>query len=276
MNENTPGSMSPDRVPMTRPARGVRPMDVSMLRPPEMAAALAPLPRCSTTSFGVLDRLLRARRPLGGSRRRRTCRGSRSGAPDAPRARTSGRRRCRSAPAWRGGRRCRRRRPVARPGSVSMATRMPSRLRRVVQRRQGFQLLDGRHDVLGDDDRVAEPVTAVHDPVPDGQQARRGRGSARSLRGTRRATHRPARSRCVGDADRSLQRVPSAVRAVEGFVPRLGLALADPLDAALGERGLRGGVDQLVLQRRRPGVDHEDRSRASVGAVTTSPRPGSP
>ena len=43
------GSMSPDRVPMTRPSSGVRPIEVSTLRPPRTAQADAPLPRCSVT-----------------------------------------------------------------------------------------------------------------------------------------------------------------------------------------------------------------------------------
>ena len=60
MNENSPGSMSPERVPITRPSSGVSPMDVSMLRPPEIAAALAPFPRWRTTrsrsATGALSR----------------------------------------------------------------------------------------------------------------------------------------------------------------------------------------------------------------------------
>ncbi len=44
------GSTSPLRVPITRPASGVSPIEVSMLRPPSTAHALAPLPRCSTTT----------------------------------------------------------------------------------------------------------------------------------------------------------------------------------------------------------------------------------
>ncbi len=40
-----------------------------------------------------------------------------------------------------------------------------------MQRRKGFQLLDGGQDLLVDDDRLAEPVAAVDHPVPDGQEA---------------------------------------------------------------------------------------------------------
>ena len=40
-----PGSMSPERVPMARPASGVRPIEVSIGRPLRIAAADAPLPR---------------------------------------------------------------------------------------------------------------------------------------------------------------------------------------------------------------------------------------
>ena len=45
---STPGSTSPARVPMTRPSSGVSPIEVSTGRPPRIAAAEAPLPRCST------------------------------------------------------------------------------------------------------------------------------------------------------------------------------------------------------------------------------------
>ena len=39
------GSMSPLRVPMTSPSRGVKPMEVSMLLPCSIAVTEAPLPR---------------------------------------------------------------------------------------------------------------------------------------------------------------------------------------------------------------------------------------
>ena len=39
-------SMSPERVPMTSPASGVRPIEVSMLTPPRTGTGRAPLPRC--------------------------------------------------------------------------------------------------------------------------------------------------------------------------------------------------------------------------------------
>ena len=47
----TPGSTSPERVPITRPSIGVSPIDVSIGRPPTIADADAPLPRCSTIWF---------------------------------------------------------------------------------------------------------------------------------------------------------------------------------------------------------------------------------
>ena len=46
--ETTPASMSPERVPITRPSNGVSPIEVSNGRPPTIADADAPLPRCST------------------------------------------------------------------------------------------------------------------------------------------------------------------------------------------------------------------------------------
>ena len=44
----TEGSMSPVRVPITRPSSGVSPMEVSTGSPPRTAEAEAPLPRWST------------------------------------------------------------------------------------------------------------------------------------------------------------------------------------------------------------------------------------
>ena len=43
------GSMSPQRVPMTRPSSGVNPMLVSTLRPPWTAVMLHPFPRWQVT-----------------------------------------------------------------------------------------------------------------------------------------------------------------------------------------------------------------------------------
>ena len=45
-----PASMSPERVPMTRPSSGVMPMLVSVECPNSTAQALAPFPRWSVTS----------------------------------------------------------------------------------------------------------------------------------------------------------------------------------------------------------------------------------
>ena len=43
--QESPGSRSPERLPMGRPAAGVKPMVVSMLLPWRTAVMLAPLPR---------------------------------------------------------------------------------------------------------------------------------------------------------------------------------------------------------------------------------------
>ena len=45
MRRTAAGSMSPERVPMTRPSRGVMPMEVSTTLPFSTAAMLLPLPR---------------------------------------------------------------------------------------------------------------------------------------------------------------------------------------------------------------------------------------
>ena len=46
-----PASMSPERVPMGRPASGVKPMEVSTLLPPSIAVTEEPLPRWQEISL---------------------------------------------------------------------------------------------------------------------------------------------------------------------------------------------------------------------------------
>ena len=59
-----PGSMSPDRVPITSPSIGVRPIDVSTGLPPTIADAEAPLPRCSTIWLSDSSGVCQERRRL--------------------------------------------------------------------------------------------------------------------------------------------------------------------------------------------------------------------
>ena len=53
---STAGSMSPQRVPMSSPSSGVKPIDVSTERPRSMAATEQPLPRWQVTSLDLLER----------------------------------------------------------------------------------------------------------------------------------------------------------------------------------------------------------------------------
>ena len=50
-NEKMLGSTSPERVPITKPSKGVRPMLVSMDLPLRTAVMEAPLPKWAMTSF---------------------------------------------------------------------------------------------------------------------------------------------------------------------------------------------------------------------------------
>ena len=45
------GSISPERVPIKRPAKGVKPMVVSMHLPPFTAEMLEPFPKWQVTTF---------------------------------------------------------------------------------------------------------------------------------------------------------------------------------------------------------------------------------
>ena len=60
MNSIQVGSISPERVPITSPSNGVRPIDVSTHFPPSTAEIEEPLPRWHTTIFkssGFLPRI---------------------------------------------------------------------------------------------------------------------------------------------------------------------------------------------------------------------------
>ena len=64
MKKWSAGSMSPDLVPITRPSRGVRPIEVSMLTPPCTAAQLAPLPKMEGDEVQCLRRFAQIPRRL--------------------------------------------------------------------------------------------------------------------------------------------------------------------------------------------------------------------
>ena len=95
--------------------------------------------------------------------------------------------------------------------------------------RERGEVVDRPLDVGRDDGRAVEPVPAVDDAVPD------------------RLRLRQAADRVERRADRR-------------FVVGRAAGLPDPLDGAGGVHVARPRVDELVLQRRGPGVQHEDRA----------------
>ena len=128
---------------------------------------------------------------------------------------------------------------------------------RVVQRRQRGEGVDLRDDLVVDDDRRAEDRAAVHHPVADRDHVRRRRGPGRPRRTAPSTARRPAPWSATGSV-RSV--VLPRVRVLDG-----ALVLADPLDDARRDRLAADGVDQLVLDRRRAGVDDEHGSRVGSG-----------
>jgi hypothetical protein len=60
MKSTMAGSMSPERVPITRPSSGVMPIEVSTELPARMAATEQPLPRCSVMTFVSSRRMPRS------------------------------------------------------------------------------------------------------------------------------------------------------------------------------------------------------------------------
>ena len=209
----SPGSTSPERVPITRPCSGVSPIEVST------ATAAADRRGRAAVAQVQHDLVELGRVPaeqLGAAPGRRTgarCRGSRTGGSGAARPARAGSRRCGPPRAgWRR-RRCRRPRRAGRrkprPGRLD-----PGHGARVVQRRQRDQVADLVDHGVVDDHRVGE-VRARR--APPGARPRRCPTASRSTPalGPARADHRQRDGRAVvGDS--------------------AAAGLADPLDGALG------------------------------------------
>ena len=248
----TPGSMSPQRVPITRPSIGVSPIDVSTGRPPTIADADAPLPRCSTIWFSA-PAARPGTRPPARRRTGATCRETRTGGCAMLRPIPVDR--VRRGRRWQvveeGGVE---HRDMRRSGSALRATSIPSiaagcaaapaatvrRASRSGRRRQ----------------RRADRVrAAVHHPMSDGDQ-------------------RDVSSRCTGLVEQfERSQAASWSRRVVAQRPRRRRRRpASPIRSTMPSASMRPGSGRrLVLDRRRPGVDHQDRARG----VITCPAPGS-
>ena len=136
------GSTSPERVPITRPSSGVRPIEVSTDRAAADGGRARRRCRGAARSRSRLGRR-RAEQPRRPRRETYGVRGAvEAVAADAvrPRATSADRVGVRAPAAASGGTRCRRPRPAAGRGSSSRATSMPVEVGRVVQRRQRHQL----------------------------------------------------------------------------------------------------------------------------------------
>ena len=233
------GSMSPERVPITRPSSGVSPIDVSTLRPPldrgrARAVAEVQHDQVDVSASGAPEQPAACARDV-------RVRGAVE--PVAPDAVLLGD--LRSIGVGVGMRRQRLVERGVEDGDVrdvrerrAARTSMPSSVGRVVQRgerreRVGSRRARRRRSRPG----LAEPRAAVHDPVADRCDSRSAAELASSAvahgRARGRTSRRPARR-----SARSSPRSTAARRRLE--------------------------VDQLVLHRRRAAVEDERRSRCGL------------
>src|SRR5690606_3080452 len=120
---------------------------------------------------------------------------------------------------------------------------------RVVQRRERGELLDVRHDLLVHDDRPGVAPSALDHPVPHRDDP--GVGQPRAHR-PEQLQHPPQPAAVVGDGLDE-----GGVLSPEG-VPQPPHVLPDALDETGGDDDARVGLDELVLDRGRAGVDDED------------------
>ena len=189
-----PGSTVPERVAITSPSSGVKPIVVSTDRPPRTAASDAPAPRwqVTTRNDGVAVAPAAAR-PRAARRTRATARGTRTAG--SPSSRRHGARASRTSTPPRAASRgtpCRSRRRAGRPGSAARTASIAGERLRLVERREGRERRDARDRPR----RRARPAPANRVPP---WTTRCPTASAAAQPGDRRprraARRRPRRSR---------------------------------------------------------------------------------
>ena len=133
---------------------------------------------------------------------------------------------------------------------------------RIVQRCQAGQVPDRFQHVVGDHGRIGEVGPAVHHPVPDGEQVEVIEIGA-------------VRGELFGDQLQRLADVGgpmiTGVGVVADLMADLTPGLADLLDRAVREHLTGPGDDQPILDRRRAGVDHQDRPLRAHRAAPSVP-----
>ena len=259
-----PGRCHPSGCPSPAPPAGSAPSRCPRTRPPRTADAEAPLPRCSTMTLTPRGACPAARRSRG-RRTRARCRGSRSGGcgarrPSARRSRSGPR-----TPASSCGRRCRRPRPAAGRGAVPRAVRMPVRFAGLCSGASGtscsISARTASSITVGSVNGI--PPCTTRWPIAASSGESRPSPSAASSAATAfsaaswSATS-PADSR-VSPAAGSGCAAARAVSPIRSTSPT-------------ASRALSAHVQQLVLHRRRAGVEDEDaggrggRARRADGA----------
>ena len=252
-NGSTPGSRSPGLVPITRPSSGVRPMVVSIATPPWIAEADAPLPRCSTiwfsSSVGPGPGIARP----SPTRTRARCRGSRTGESRGQRRVSRRSRRSWRRRAGRGRRRCRRPRRAGMPGSSSRVALDADHIGGIVQRREHRQLVDRVQHVVGDQGRLARTPRRRG---PPGARPRRFRSWSDRGPVSREHLERQQQTR---PRDRRSGRDTRASASAASCTIRPPSRLADPSrPARTPTTSAEIGVHQLILDRRRAAIEHQD------------------
>ena len=119
-----------------------------------------------------------------------------------------------------------------------------------MQRRKGGQFADGPHHVVVDDGRPVEHLPAVHHPVPD--RADQRTGSQVEARLDEHLEHAAQPGAVIGNRPATLGFV------VGDAVGDDAVVLPDPLHQPGRGDGTGVRLHQLVLDRRRPRIDHED------------------
>ena len=161
-----PGSTEPDRVAITSPSFGVKPIVVSTERPPRTAASDAPAPRWQVTSRSADGGRPSSSRRAPGGPRVAGGRGSRSAASPKRSIQSAGQRVQRGR-----GRGCRVKGGVeagdGRQGRARGRTAAMPPSARPVQRSERPERADARLDARIEQHRPGVPRAAVHDAVPD-------------------------------------------------------------------------------------------------------------
>ena len=269
-HETSPGSIDPERVAITSPSSGVKPIVVSTERPPRTAASEAPAPRWQVTTRTRRRRAPAQRGRAPRRRTRATGRGTRTAGRRALAPRRAGSRRWTPPRAASRGTRCRSTRRAGRPAATARTGAIAASDRGWWSGARAASARDRRDDAVVDRARPA-PRTASRRGPPGGRPRRPGRAVRDRGRERRIAVARRGRSGRLEDGV-VRRRAAGACRLLDpALTTRIHAACGSGAPATIQSRdlgrvlALEPGVRPRLRSACRPSAGGRGRPRREPG-----------